>query len=236
MQSESIGELAKALCKVQGELKEPIKSAVNPFFKSKYADLASIWTCARESLSKHGLSIVQVVQPDETDHDVLITKLIHESGEWIKSVATINPVKNDPQSYGSAMTYLRRYTLAAMLGVSGEDDDDGNAATKSDSNKQIADNIFKNKPPKKHVGGGVKGMNQAIKTPEEIMGSLLAILKEHGGKTQDDRLTFLRSLIVAHTIGVDAAKITNPAQLKGLDVSNVIAGFTATMANELFKK
>lgn len=243
MQSESIGELAKALCKVQGEIKEPLKSSNNPFFKSKYADLASVRACGRDLLAENGLSIVQTIgAPGEGECDHLGTTLLHTSGEWIRSVASIRPLETEtkkgsgvftvtPQTYGAAVTYLRRCTLAAMLGVSGEEDDDGNSSyQKGSTNKEVAG--------KKHTGGGVKGMSEAINPPSpgRIMDSLLHILKKHGGKTKAERLTFLRSLIVAHTIGVDPEKITNPSQLKGLDVSNVISGFTASLANELFKK
>lgn len=127
MKSENINELAMALAKAQAEMLPAMKDSANPFFKSKYADLASVWDACRAPLTKNGLSVVQLISSD-TDKLVLKTTLIHSSGQWIESVAPIVPVKNDPQGLGSALTYMRRYSLAALVGVY-QDDDDGNAAT-----------------------------------------------------------------------------------------------------------
>ena len=122
MKSESIGNLAKALSQVQAVLRGAIKDSNNPFFKSSYADLSSVWDACREPLAKHGLSIIQTT--DVADNGVIVeTTLAHESGEWISGRLLLNPTKHDPQGIGSALTYGRRYSLAAIVGVCPEDDD-----------------------------------------------------------------------------------------------------------------
>lgn len=127
MQSESIAKLAEALSKAQGKIKGAAKDTANPFFKSKYADLASVWDACRDQLSAHGLSVIQTTE-DGLEYVTIITTLSHSSGEWIRGRLTMKPVKNDPQGVGSAITYARRYALAAIVGVAPEDDD-GEAAS-----------------------------------------------------------------------------------------------------------
>ena len=128
LQSESIKELATALAKAQGELKHASKDSVNPHFKSKYADLASVWEACREALSNNGLSIVQCGGEFGNNIMPLTTMLMHTSGEWIQQTMTAPVSKPDPQGIGSCMTYMRRYALAAFVGVY-QDDDDGNSAS-----------------------------------------------------------------------------------------------------------
>ena len=123
MQSEAIGKLAEALSKAQGMIKGAVKDSENPFFKSSYADLASVWDACREALSKNGLSVVQTTRISDAGEPVIITMLLHSSGEWVSGELLVKPVKNDPQSIGSAITYGRRYALSAMVGVAPEDDD-----------------------------------------------------------------------------------------------------------------
>jgi len=127
MQSESIAKLSEALSKAQGKIKGAAKDTANPFFKSKYADLASVWDACRDQLSTHGLSVIQTTE-DSPDGATVVTTLSHSSGEWIRGRLTLKPVKNDPQGVGSAITYARRYALAAIVGVAPEDDD-GNVAS-----------------------------------------------------------------------------------------------------------
>ena len=122
MQSENIIELTKALVMAQGEMMPAVKDSVNSFFKSKYADFASVVEASRPSLIKYGLCVMQTTTVSG-DKNTLVTTLAHTSGQWIKSEILINPVKNDPQGLGAAMTYLRRYSYAAMVGVVTEDDD-----------------------------------------------------------------------------------------------------------------
>jgi hypothetical protein len=120
--SESIAGLAKALAKAQGEVENASKASVNPHFRSKYADLAEVLNTVRPVFSSNGLSFVQM--PSFADGVVMVeTVLMHESGEWISETASSPITKQDAQGVGSAITYLRRYSLAAFAGVAQEDDD-----------------------------------------------------------------------------------------------------------------
>lgn len=133
--SESIKELTIALAKAQGSMCPAKKESENPFFKSKYADLAAVWEACRKSLSDNGLAIIQTTDMVENNL-VVITTLTHSSGEWVEGVLPINPVKLDPQGIGSAITYARRYSLSAIVGIS-VDDDDGESAMGRDKGNQI---------------------------------------------------------------------------------------------------
>jgi len=119
--------LYAALSKAQAQIKGAAKDAANPFFKSKYADLASVWEACREAITSNGLAVIQ--SPEMLDGIVgITTKLVHETGEVEESFLPL-PLKAGAgaQDYGSAITYMRRYALAAMVGVAPEDDD-GNQA------------------------------------------------------------------------------------------------------------
>jgi hypothetical protein len=120
--------IAEALAAAQAELTDPVKDSVNPHFKSKYADLATILKTARPVLARHGIAIVQTTGITDAGGVILITALMWR-GESIVGRYPIAPVKADPQGYGSAMTYARRYALQAIVGVAADDDDDGNAAS-----------------------------------------------------------------------------------------------------------
>lgn len=129
MHSETISDLAAALAKAQGAMKGAAKDSENPHFRSRYADLASVWDACRDALSANGLSVAQVMDGDDPATVTVVTVLMHASGQWMSSRLTMRPVKPDPQGVGSAITYARRYALAAMVGVAPEDDD-GNAASR----------------------------------------------------------------------------------------------------------
>ena len=123
MQSAEINELAEALAKAQGVISGAAKERINPFFKSSYADLTSVWDACREALSKNSLAVIQTTAC--TNGAVtLITTLAHSSGQWIRGTYPIDPVKDDPQGHGSALTYARRYSLASIVGVAPRSDDD----------------------------------------------------------------------------------------------------------------
>lgn len=124
----SIAELAKALVAVQHTIPHAKKDSTNPHFKSKYADLASIWDAVRDALHMNGLAVIQTIEVHEkTLEPVLVTQLLHVSGEFVTSHCPIIMEKKTPQAMGSAITYARRYALAAIIGVVA-DDDDGEAA------------------------------------------------------------------------------------------------------------
>lgn len=122
-EQESYGALFRALSKAQKDIVGAKKDSANPFFKSKYADLASCWDACREALTKNGLCVIQLPQRASEKIVTLQTILAHESGESISSTFSM-PMKDDsPQSYGSTLTYARRYALAAIVGIAQVDDD-----------------------------------------------------------------------------------------------------------------
>ena len=132
--SESIIELAKALSKCQGAMKSVPKNATNPFYKTRYADLDAIWEMCRKPLTENGLSIVQTTV-EINDHLYLDTMLLHASGEYLRTQLPLYPTGLDPQSVGSAITYARRYSMSAMLGVSADEDDDAEQATSHETTR-----------------------------------------------------------------------------------------------------
>jgi hypothetical protein len=166
--SESIAELAKALNAFQGKMKAVKKDAVNPFFKSHYATLDAIWETIREPLLSNGLSLTQTLGQSSDGKTLLDTTLLHISGEWIAGSMLINPVKDDPQGLGSAISYARRYSLCAMLGVVADEDDDANIATKP---KPITKAQIKGKPEEEttsepKIGVSVESTTGTITTEE----------------------------------------------------------------------
>ncbi len=142
MQSDKIDALAAALVKVQANLKAAVKDSVNPFFRSGYADLNSVWEACRKPLAENGLAVFQGCEHHD-GADFLTTTLMHTSGQWIKSELHLLLEKQTAQGMGSAITYARRYSLAAAIGII-QEDDDGNAATHKsftqEAREQAADN------------------------------------------------------------------------------------------------
>lgn len=135
--SEKINSLSKALFIFHGEMGKIAKTSSNPFFKSKYADLPTILDAISEPLQKAGLVIISI-----PDGEGLTSILLHsESGEYISATAIMKPIKNDPQSIGSAITYQRRYSIGSILNLNIDEDDDGNKASgktvKIDTTKAI---------------------------------------------------------------------------------------------------
>lgn len=127
--SDQINELAAALAKAQIDIGGAKKDSTNPHFKSAYADLASVRDAARP-LAQHGIAIVQSCRMGITDQGIVAeveTRLVHSSGQWMADTLAVPVSKPDAQGIGSAITYGRRYTLAAFAGIAPEDDD-GNAA------------------------------------------------------------------------------------------------------------
>lgn len=137
MSSEEIDKLAAALVAAQGEFGAIPKESENPFFKSKYADLATIIKTTSPILSKHKLAVSQFISHRYNQYadrsvgseDTLTTYLLHESGQYISDVMRLHLVKDDPQGQGSAITYARRYSYMAVLGLVADVDDDGTAGT-----------------------------------------------------------------------------------------------------------
>lgn len=136
--SPEIGELAKAMVKVQQALNPACKDAQNPFVKNRYASLNSVIEASREALAAQSVWVAQYPVGAESDHLALVTKLVHaESGQWQSSLMVMPLPKNDPQGYGSALTYARRYGLATLVGMVSEIDDDGISAMPEKAQKPV---------------------------------------------------------------------------------------------------
>lgn len=137
--SESIAALAAALSAAQGELTNVGKGRFNPHFKSAYADIGDGLEVVRPVFAKHGLSVVQATDYNtDTGTFVLLTRILHKSGEWIESVYPL-PTSVKIQDQGSAITYARRYSLFSLAGVAAaEEDDDGESGQNATPPKRSA--------------------------------------------------------------------------------------------------
>lgn len=159
-QSEQINELVAAIVKAQVKMVPASKDHVNPYFKSKYADLPSCWeavACFRDE----GVAITQSPMEGPDGFILLDTQLSHISGQWMRSRLKIRVAKDDPQGYGSAITYARRYALGCMTGLVTEEDDDGNAA----SNPQPqAQRVMQNKAKAQAAINEVRGEGVAAES------------------------------------------------------------------------
>lgn len=161
--SESLKELATALAQAQREMGSAAKGADNPFFKSKYADLAEVVKAIKEPLANNGLSYTQF-PITEGESAGVITWLMHDSGEWMKSEYTLPLSKFDAQSVGSCITYARRYALQAIAGIPAGDDD-GNDANKA------APKAKAKKPmvPEASVSAAIERLGEGKGSVEELL-------------------------------------------------------------------
>lgn len=134
-ESQTMQKIASALVKAQKAFGPALKSSSNPHFKSRYADLSACVEAVVDSLNENGIMLMQPTH--ECDHGVTVeTLFIHESGETFSAGRLHVPAsKQDPQGYGSALTYARRYSLMSACGIAPEDDD-GNAASKKPAPKK----------------------------------------------------------------------------------------------------
>jgi hypothetical protein len=161
--SESITNLAAALSKAQAIMTGALKDSENPHFRSKYADLSAVWEACREPLCRNGLSVVQLPAVSNQATVTVETILLHESGEYIGGSIEVPVSKADAQGVGSAITYARRYSLAAVVGIAPEDDD-GEGAVGRTAQKTTA------KPPQDARKSPVKpepAAGQATTPPEK---------------------------------------------------------------------
>ena len=134
--SEQINEIAAALAKAQASMKNAALNKVNPHFKSRYADLAGIRDAVVPALSANGIAVAQTMTATDSGQCLVVTRLLHASGQWIESMCPI-PLVPDMQKMGSAITYARRYSLSAICGISADEDDDANAASQTNGKPQV---------------------------------------------------------------------------------------------------
>ena len=177
--SETKAELFKAFANFKKKLKQPLKDANNPFFKSKYVPLENVVQVVDEAMTDTGLSYTQGIADLEEGYLRVDTIVLHESGEYmVIKGSKVKPVKNDPQSAGSAITYARRYSLSTAFGIASDPDDDGNGASQQAKNNQQPKNTqqpkVKPKPeltPEQKVTANIEWVNKNYKPEIELIKS-----------------------------------------------------------------
>ena len=196
--SETTATLCAALVAAQGALKPIAKDGKNPAFRSRYATLDGIMETVRPALAAHGLAVVQgVVHPETGEGGRLVgimveTRLVHTSGEWLASVMPVPVAKGDAHGLGSALSYGRRYGISALLALSTDEDDDGNAAAKAPPAKPQAKPAPAAPAPGQRLHDRVpttppsEGMTLSKAETVELKGQRLADM-------DDDRLDKLRA-------------------------------------------
>lgn len=167
--SESIVEISKAMAKFQSEVKQPFKDKSNPFFKSKYVPLESVVESITSIAPKHGISFVQWASNDDTGRVGVSTMIMHTSGEYIEfDPVYMDADKNTAQGAGALISYLKRYSLSAVFGITSDQDDDGNHAS---------GNTNKPKQQPKARPEQIKDLKDKIKQAVEIGGDDATELK-----------------------------------------------------------
>ncbi|OGR05989.1 MAG: hypothetical protein A2511_16645 [Deltaproteobacteria bacterium RIFOXYD12_FULL_50_9] len=157
--SPEIDKLAVALAKAQGEFNHAKKTELNkaPNLQTKYASLADVTDCIKQPLSENGITYLQPVSMTDTGVSCVFTILIHESGQWILSVLPVPQLEvkgiNELQTFGLAVTYLRRYMLSSMLGIATEDDDAVSAGVKDKGRSSSDPSLVGSQKPKPALQG-----------------------------------------------------------------------------------
>ena len=177
--TETKAELFKAFANFKKKLKQPLKDADNPFFKSKYVPLENVVQVVDEAMEDTGLSYVQEIEDLDDGYMRVDTIVLHESGEYmVIKGSKVKPVKNDPQSAGSATTYARRYSLSTAFGIASDPDDDGNGASQQEKGKmqQKRQQEPKSQPkpeltPEQKVAANIDWVNNKYKPEIELIKS-----------------------------------------------------------------
>ena len=223
--SESIKNLTKALSQFQGEVQNPKNTANNPYFNSKYAPLQEVLNIVRPLLTKHGLAIIQ--SPSGDGKNVSITTILaHESGEWIEfDPLTLTPEKTTPQGIGSAITYGRRYSLSAALGIASEDDDDGNEASKLNE-QQIAKSKPEPTTPQKEQPNDTKR--------KKFFASLQDWAKQNGFDWPE--VEEVSKKLICEAMKVDSRSKLTPAQWKKLNNPKWFEALCSNIKKQLEEK
>ena len=201
-QSESITDLATALCLAQAEMGGAIKDSNNPLFKSSYADLTSVIKVIKEPFAKYGLSFVQLPVTSAGGNGIGVsTMLMHKSGQWLQSEYLLPMDKVTPQGAGAAITYARRYALQSLVGIPSVDDD-GELAMYRNEPEPVEP------PPAKRVSKKLAQDVVALVVASEISGETselveaLAELEEHEKQVIWKQLTGKQQEFVRITKGM----------------------------------
>lgn len=213
--SEDIKDLATALAKAQGEMKNAPLNKVNPHFKSKYADLAGIRDATAPILAKNGLTITQFTTVTE-DGLVLTTRLLHTSGQWMEGEYPLPLDVSKPQQMGSALTYARRYSWSSVCGISADEDDDGNAAQAGNNNGSQQKKATPPKPEGHPDDLGITDFKAALRGFESMRNGLLTSLR--GGEISpgdaDDRYREIREGTIYYEVNGKKKSVKTEALLE----------------------
>lgn len=174
MQSENLDKLFKGMNAFRSQLKQPIKDAKNPFFKSNYVTLEGVQNAIDAGIKGTGLAYTQIVKNDDNGNVGVETIITHESGQYLTTgVLALRPEKATPQGYGSTITYAKRYQLASAFGVSSDIDDDGNAG----SFKTQAKGNYQQPRQQEHANPEILEYNNLFNKALKALGTDKATLK-----------------------------------------------------------
>lgn len=204
--SDQINEIAAALAKAQGEMGGAVKDSANPFFKSKYADLSSVWDACRAPLTKNGIAVIQ--SPSAEGLRVSVdTLLTHTSGQWMRGTVSVNAKEDSPQAVGSAITYLRRYALQSFAGVAPEDDD-----AEAAHGRGVAGNGQAKQPEPKTVGAPPKGYLDWLDDLKSASDEGTERLQKAWKESSQEHRSYLTTTApkVWESIKAHAAKVSEP--------------------------
>ena len=204
--SEQINEIAAALAKAQSGMDNAEKGRSNPAFKSKYADLASVRDAVIGPLTAAGIAVLQA--PSTTAEGVVVeTRFVHGSGQWLSCSVGATPRAYDPQSVGSAITYLRRYGLMALAGIAPEDDD-GNAASVQTAPQRRQEPPPPPPPPKRWSDNERKAFCAELDKLGAKYDEVAGWCESMGRSRPSAMEPAQRSALLQHLIGPGAAKFS----------------------------
>lgn len=176
MQSENLDKLFKGMNTFRSQLKQPVKDAKNPFFKSNYVTLEGVQNAIDAAIKGTGLAYTQIVKNDDNGNVGVETIITHESGQYLTTgVLALRPEKATPQGYGSTITYAKRYQLSSAFGVSSDVDDDGNVG--SGSFKTQAKGNYQQSYPQPRQQVQQKQVNPEIATYNSLFNKALKMLE-----------------------------------------------------------
>lgn len=176
MQSENLDKLFKGMNTFRSQLKQPVKDAKNPFFKSNYVTLEGVQNAIDAAIKGTGLAYTQIVKNDDNGNVGVETIITHESGQYLTTgVLALRPEKATPQGYGSTITYAKRYQLSSAFGVSSDVDDDGNVG--SGSFKTQAKGNYQQNYPQPRQQAQQKQVNPEIATYNSLFNKALKTLE-----------------------------------------------------------
>lgn len=222
--------LAEALAAAQAEFPPVDRDGINPHFRSRFTTLGHLLAKVRPVLNRHGLAVIQLPIQGENGQSMLRTTILHTSGELITADAPLLLARQDPQGQGSAITYMRRYALAAALGISDQDDDDGNAGSNGNTQAVPAGN----QPPSPTAEngaslGGEGDPSAAAGGPDTAAAIDAAAVKELDARIRRE----LDLPIERVSLLFGAVEAEAPADVKMKTLRESLAGLTAAQGEQM---